>query len=85
MVHIYKVGIRAVYVVLLKGFINPFQHVAVGIEVIAVQNSHHIASGMGYAAVHSIIQSIVFLRKDSQPARETLFVAVGNVERCVGR
>lgn len=62
---------------------NGAQNVVRGVEIVAVENSHHVACGGGDALVHGVVDSAVGFGDYAQTPLEASFEAAADVQRVI--
>lgn len=73
-VHVMHVGIHGIDIRGGHGLGHAFQHVVGSVEVIRVEDSHHVARGHADALVHCVVNALVWLADMAQAAAVTRFV-----------
>lgn len=77
--HIMNVAIHGIDRRVLHRLGHRFKDVGPGVEIVAVEYSHHLAGGHGYALVHGIVYAAVALAYPPQPPVVSRLVFTDNI------
>lgn len=84
LIHIMHIAIHRIYLRMLPERASHLaQNIAGRIEVVAVQDSHHIASSGSNTLIHSVVDTLISLRNDAHTPTKPRLITPTNLQRII--
>ena len=84
LIHIVHIAIHCIDVaVALKLRSNGAQNVGSSVEIITIQNPHHIARSGSNTLIHSVINTLISLRNDAHTPTKPRLITPTNLQRII--